>query len=70
MHLSQSFCKLLAIDIEFPNHTKQSLISKYFLKITDDHLLITNLRPSTTYTVVVEARKMEKYSDIDEGVCK
>ncbi|XP_052779768.1 uncharacterized protein LOC128217013 isoform X4 [Mya arenaria] len=34
----------------------------------EDHLLITNLRPATTYTVVVEARKMEKYKDIDEEV--
>ncbi|KAL5013163.1 hypothetical protein ScPMuIL_007433 [Solemya velum] len=33
---------------------------------TDDHLLITNLRPATSYKVVVEARKMEKYKDIDE----
>ncbi|XP_063446523.1 uncharacterized protein LOC134726026 isoform X8 [Mytilus trossulus] len=32
----------------------------------DNALLITNLRPSTSYTVVVEARKMEKYKDIDE----
>lgn len=37
---------------------------------TDDHLLITTLRPHTTYTVVVEARKMEKYRDMDETVCK
>ncbi|XP_076447663.1 uncharacterized protein LOC143284653 isoform X3 [Babylonia areolata] len=35
---------------------------------TDDHLLITSLRPATTYTVVVEARKMEKYTDMDEAV--
>ncbi|KAK7102883.1 hypothetical protein V1264_021041 [Littorina saxatilis] len=35
---------------------------------TDDHLLITTLRPHTTYTVVVEARKMEKYRDMDETV--
>ncbi|GFS04640.1 fibronectin, partial [Elysia marginata] len=35
---------------------------------TDDHLLITGLRPSTAYTIVVEARKMEKYTDFDEGV--
>ena len=33
---------------------------------TDDHLLITGLRPTTSYTVVVEARKMEKYTDLDE----
>ena len=37
---------------------------------TDDHLLITSLRPAVTYTVVVEARKMEKYTDMDEAVCK
>ena len=37
---------------------------------TDDHLLITSLRPNVTYTVVVEARKMEKYKDMDEAVCK
>ncbi|XP_046358181.2 uncharacterized protein LOC124136325 [Haliotis rufescens] len=36
---------------------------------TEDHLLITSLRPCTSYTVVVEARKMEKYTDIDEGTC-
>ncbi|GFN84346.1 fibronectin, partial [Plakobranchus ocellatus] len=35
---------------------------------TDDHFLITGLRPSTSYTIVVEARKMEKYTDFDEGV--
>ena len=35
---------------------------------TEDHLLITNLRRATTYTVVVEARKMEKYKDVDEGM--
>lgn len=35
---------------------------------SEDHLLITNLRPSTSYTVVVEARKMEKYKDIDEDM--
>ncbi|XP_025107507.1 uncharacterized protein LOC112572161 isoform X5 [Pomacea canaliculata] len=35
---------------------------------TDDHLLITSLRPATVYTVVVEARKTEKYTDMDEGV--
>ncbi|XP_059161356.1 uncharacterized protein LOC131944640 isoform X2 [Physella acuta] len=34
---------------------------------TEDHLLISGLRPSTAYTVVVEARKMEKYTDLDEG---
>ncbi|CAG5119535.1 unnamed protein product, partial [Candidula unifasciata] len=34
---------------------------------TGDHLLITGLRPSTTYTVIVEARKIEKYKDYDEG---
>ncbi|KAK6175730.1 hypothetical protein SNE40_014123 [Patella caerulea] len=34
---------------------------------TEDHLLINNLKPSTTYTVIVEARKMEKYTDIDES---
>ncbi|XP_041347758.1 uncharacterized protein LOC121367568 [Gigantopelta aegis] len=33
----------------------------------EDHLLITNLRPCTAYTVIVEARKMEKYTDMDEG---
>ena len=37
---------------------------------TDDNLLITSLRPAVTYTVVVEARKMEKYTDMDEAVCK
>ena len=34
---------------------------------TEDHLLITTLRPRTTYTVVVEARKTSKYMDIDEN---
>ncbi|XP_055882729.1 uncharacterized protein LOC106055997 isoform X2 [Biomphalaria glabrata] len=34
---------------------------------TDDHLLINGLRPSTSYTVVVEARKTEKYTDFDEA---
>ncbi|XP_012935394.1 uncharacterized protein LOC101845075 isoform X2 [Aplysia californica] len=34
---------------------------------TEDHLLITGLRPSISYTIVVEARKMEKYTDMDEG---
>ncbi|KAH9503746.1 hypothetical protein Btru_066540, partial [Bulinus truncatus] len=34
---------------------------------TDDHLLISGLRPSTSYTVVVEARKTEKYTDFDEA---
>ncbi|ESO91438.1 hypothetical protein LOTGIDRAFT_153880 [Lottia gigantea] len=35
---------------------------------SDDHLIITNLKPSTCYTIVVEARKMEKYTDIDESL--
>ena len=46
------------------------IIASYVFSIdlfTEDHLLISNLRPATTYTVVVEARKMEKYKDIDEG---
>ncbi|KAK3579080.1 hypothetical protein CHS0354_029940 [Potamilus streckersoni] len=34
---------------------------------TDDHLFITNLRPATTYTIVVEARRTEKYQDFDEN---
>ncbi|KAL3853216.1 hypothetical protein ACJMK2_016773 [Sinanodonta woodiana] len=33
----------------------------------DDHLFITNLRPATTYTIVVEARRTEKYQDFDES---
>ncbi|CAL1538548.1 unnamed protein product [Lymnaea stagnalis] len=34
---------------------------------TEDHLLISGLRSSTSYTVVVEARKTEKYTDFDEA---
>jgi len=37
------------------------------LCFTDDHLLITSLRPNTHYNVVVEARRLQKYSEIDEG---
>ena len=30
----------------------------------DDHLLITGLKPCTTYNVVVESRKLQSYADI------
>ncbi|KAK3103976.1 hypothetical protein FSP39_023382, partial [Pinctada imbricata] len=35
----------------------------------DDHLLLTGLRPATTYTIIVEARRMETYKmeDGEEG---
>ena len=34
---------------------------------TEDHLLITGLKPNTGYTVVVEARKMQRYAEVDTG---
>ncbi len=34
----------------------------------DDHLLVTGLRPCTTYNVVVEARRLQSYADI-QGAC-
>ena len=46
---------------------KDNAVSHYIFFLTEDHLLITNLRPAIPYTVVVEARKMEKYKDVDEG---
>ncbi|XP_064633270.1 uncharacterized protein LOC135491376 [Lineus longissimus] len=33
---------------------------------SDDHLLITGLKHATTYTVIVEARKLQKYSALQE----
>ena len=50
--------------------TKHYLTRIYTIFFTEDHLLITNLRPAIPYTVVVEARKMEKYKDVDEGKFK
>ena len=52
---------------------KDNAVSHYgfiYFFLTEDHLLITNLRPAIPYTVVVEARKMEKYKDVDEGKFK
>jgi hypothetical protein len=34
---------------------------------SDDHLLISGLKPAITYTVIVEARKLQKYSALQEG---
>lgn len=72
-HLSEVMVKSNQIrKIPFSNMTelKELIISNTFPYFPEDHLLITNLRPATTYTVVVEARKMEKYKDVDEGTYK
>ena len=41
--------------------TGQSLI---LMSVSDDHLLVSGMKPNTNYNVVVEARKMHSYKDI------
>jgi len=43
------------------------LIDVALIGLVDDHMMISGLQPNTAYTFVVEARKMQKYADINEG---
>ncbi|ELT90741.1 hypothetical protein CAPTEDRAFT_219540 [Capitella teleta] len=47
----------------WPGNKADSEISSQSTK--EDHMLITALKPNTKYTVVVEARKMQHYAEVD-----
>lgn len=67
---SDIFDRQCTINVIFDAKCDMNCNHLLFFFNLEDHLLITGLRPSTVYTVVVESRKVEKYKDYDEKECE
>ena len=62
-----SHCPVCILSFECWDEVKIVKYSCFVTMFPDDHLLITSLRPNINYNVVVEARKLQKYAEMDES---
>lgn len=46
------------------------LVNCFIIFVSENRTVLTGLRPNTAYSVVVEARKMQKHDAVNEGYAR